>query len=203
MGRRHDRAKQNDAGERAGIFARDFETRPGGPRSFAGRWLESLMRLKLRFGCWRTIRILTPAKASYFTSAGTNEMDAAIMDGKTLAAVLRLLRSSMCASNCAGTRRHGKSKHVMMVGAGARNSPNAAGSNWSMRIFFHSGSLGGVAENEGGGESWRRRSKKFITSDLECHGTVGASGARRSGKSCRRDVDRRIHKLPGRVGDRQ
>src|SRR5436305_10238286 len=58
-------------------------------------------------------------KGSYFTSAGTNEMDAAIMDGKTLAAgavaEIEHVRNPIVLAHAVME----KSKHVMMVGAGA------------------------------------------------------------------------------------
>src|SRR5438045_9191793 len=58
-------------------------------------------------------------KGSYFTSAGTNEMDAAIMDGKTLAAgavaQIEHVRNPIVLARAVME----KSKHVMMVGAGA------------------------------------------------------------------------------------
>src|SRR5205814_367208 len=58
-------------------------------------------------------------KGSYFTSAGTNEMDAAIMDGKTLAAgavaQIEHVRNPIVLARTVME----KSKHVMMVGAGA------------------------------------------------------------------------------------
>ena len=58
-------------------------------------------------------------KGSVFTSAGTHEMDAAIMDGKTLSAgaVARLehVRNPIVLARAV----MGKSKHVMLVGSGA------------------------------------------------------------------------------------
>ena len=58
-------------------------------------------------------------KGSVFTSAGTNEMDAAIMDGKTLAAGavagIEHVRNPIVLARAVME----KSKHVMMVGAGA------------------------------------------------------------------------------------
>ena len=47
-------------------------------------------------------------KGSVFTSAGTNEMDAAIMDGKTLAAGAVAADRACAQSDRPGPRRHGK-----------------------------------------------------------------------------------------------
>src|SRR5205823_13522032 len=60
-------------------------------------------------------------------------------------------------------------------------------------IFFHAGSLGRIAENEGGGESWRRRQQKIYHLRSRTSWNGGRSGARRSGKSCRRDVRSEEH----------
>src|SRR5213082_4260142 len=72
-----------------------------------------------------TVRVLeddphfNAGKGSVFTSAGTNEMDAAIMDGKTLAAGavagIEHVRNPIVLARAVME----KSKHVMMIGRGA------------------------------------------------------------------------------------
>lgn len=63
--------------------------------------------------------LFNAGKGSVFTADGKNEMDAAIMDGKTLkagsVAGVRTIKNPITAARCVME----KSQHVMMVGAGA------------------------------------------------------------------------------------
>src|SRR5207253_907437 len=142
-------------------------------------------------------------KGSVFTSAGTNEMDAAIMDGKT-----------RCAGAVAGVEHvrnpivlaravMEKSKHVFLIGSGAeefakRNKIELV----DTKYFFTQDRWDALqkvraAENGGGGGD-----KKFIISDADRHGTVGAVALDGSGNlAAATSTGGATHKLPGRVGD--
>ena len=141
-------------------------------------------------------------KGSYFTSAGTNEMDAAIMDGKTLAAgavaQIEHVRNPIVLARAVME----KSKHVMMVGAGAEEFAKRNGIELvDAKYFFTQDRWDALQKIKAAEKAGADGSKKFIISDLERQGTVGAV-ARDAQEICRRDSTGGINnKLPGRVGD--
>src|SRR5207245_10535213 len=107
-------------------------------------------------------------KGSYFTSAGTNEMDAAIMDGKTLAAgavaQIEHVRNPIVLARAVME----KSKHVMMIGMGAEDFAKRNGIELvDAKYFFTRGrwdALQNMKRDEQAGAGGR---KKVITSGLE------------------------------------
>ena len=143
-------------------------------------------------------------KGSYFTSAGTNEMDAAIMDGKTLAAgavaEIEHVRNPIVLARAVME----KSKHVMMVGAGAEEFAKRNGIELVDAKYFFTqdrwDALQKVKAAEKAGVDGG--SKKFIFSDAEHHGTVGAVARDSQGNlAAATSTGGTNNKLPGRVGD--
>ena len=142
-------------------------------------------------------------KGSVFTSAGTNEMDAAIMDGKTqragAVAALQHVRNPIVLARAVMD----KSKHLLMVGAGAEDFAKRSGVELvSAKYFFTQERWDALqklraAENAGGAGE-----KKFIISDADRHGTVGAVALDQSGNlAAATSTGGTTNKLPGRVGD--
>jgi beta-aspartyl-peptidase (threonine type) len=142
-------------------------------------------------------------KGSYFTSAGTNEMDAAIMDGKTLAAgavaEIEHVRNPIVLARAVME----KSKHVMMVGVGAeefakRNRIELV----DAKYFFTQDRWDALQKMKAAEKAGADGSKKFIISDAERHGTVGAVARDAQGNlAAATSTGGTNNKLPGRVGD--
>src|SRR5437764_12499168 len=141
-------------------------------------------------------------KGSVFTSAGRNEMDAAIMDGKTLSAGavagVEHVRNPIVLARAVME----KSKHVFLIGSGAeefarRNKIELV----DTKYFFTQDRWDALqkvraAENGGGGD------KKFVISDSDRDGTVGAVARDGSGNlAAATSTGGTTNKLPGRVGD--
>src|SRR5207249_7109068 len=138
-------------------------------------------------------------KGSVFTNAGTHEMDAAIMDGKTLSAGavagVEHVRNPVVLARAV----MGKSKHVMLVGSGAEEFAKGNGIELvDAKYFFTQHRWEELqkakADAEGG--------KKFIISEAESHGTVGAVARDTQGNvAAATSTGGTTNKLPGRVGD--
>ena len=156
-----------------------------------------------------TVRVLeddphfNAGRGSVFTSAGTNEMDAAIMDGKTLRAgavgALEHVRNPIVLARAVME----KSKHVMMVGTGAEEFAKRNGIELAdAKYFFTQGrwdALQKIKTKEKGGAD---PSKNFIISEAERHGTVGAVARDSQGNlAAATSTGGTDNKLPGRVGD--
>src|SRR5438445_3778583 len=142
-------------------------------------------------------------KGAVFTSAGTNEMDAAIMDGKTLAAgAVASLKHIKNPINLARLVME-KSGHVMMDGEGAEAFAAANGVELvDQKYFFTEERWQALqkmkeAEKRGGvGE------KKFIITDQDRHGTVGAVALDKNGNlAAATSTGGTTNKKAGRVGD--
>src|SRR5207247_901114 len=104
-------------------------------------------------------------KGSYFTSAGTNEMDAAIMDGKTLAAgavaQIEHVRNPIVLARAVME----KSKHVMMVGAGAEEFAKRNGIELvDAKYFFTQDRWDALQKMKAAEKAGADGSEKFITS---------------------------------------
>src|SRR5207249_9426152 len=114
-------------------------------------------------------------KGSVFTSTGTNEMDASIMDGKTLKA--GAVASVKHVKNPVGLARlvMEKSPHVMLDCAGAEAFAKENGIELVDEKYFFTQERWDAlqkikeAEKHGGVGS-----KKFFISEHDLHGTVGA-----------------------------
>ena len=142
-------------------------------------------------------------KGSYFTSAGTIEMDAAIMDGKTLAAgavaELEHVRNPIALARIVME----KSKHVMMVGAGAEQFAKRNGIELvDAKYFFTQDRWDALQKAKAAENAGADGSKEFIISDAERHGTVGAVARDSRGNlAAATSTGGTNNKLPGRVGD--
>jgi beta-aspartyl-peptidase (threonine type) len=80
--------------------------------------------------------LFNAGKGSVFTADGLNEMDAAIMDGKTLkagsVAGVHILKNPITAARCVME----KSQHVMMVGAGAEKFARTCNCDTADAAYF-------------------------------------------------------------------
>jgi L-asparaginase / beta-aspartyl-peptidase len=135
-------------------------------------------------------------KGAVFTSAGTNELDAAIMDGKTLAAGavagVQHVRNPVTLARAVME----KSKHVFLIGAGAEDFAKRNGIELVGAKYFFTqrrwDELKKEKEKVGG--------EKRIPA--ERHGTVGAVAQDQKGNlAAATSTGGTTNKLPGRVGD--
>ncbi|MGB8804400.1 MAG: isoaspartyl peptidase/L-asparaginase [Chthoniobacterales bacterium] len=142
-------------------------------------------------------------KGSVFTSAGTHEMDAAIMDGKTLSAgavaSVEHVRNPIVLARAVME----KSKHVMMVGSGAEGFAKGNGIELvDAKYFFTQHRWEELQKAKAAAKSAAEGGKKFIISEAEYHGTVGAVARDAQGNlAAATSTGGTTNKLPGRVGD--
>ena len=142
-------------------------------------------------------------RGSVFTSAGTNEMDAAMMDGKTLKA--GAVASLKHVKNPIGLARlvMEKSPHVMLDCAGAEAFAKENGIELVDEKYFFTQERWDAlqkikeAEKHGGVGG-----KKFFISEDDLHGTVGAVALDKDGNlATATSTGGMANKLPGRIGD--
>jgi beta-aspartyl-peptidase (threonine type) len=142
-------------------------------------------------------------KGADFTSAGTNELDAAIMDGKTLkagaVASLKHVKNPITLARLVMD----KSPHVMLDCAGAEAFARENGIELVDEKYFFTrerwDSLQKIkkAEKHGG-----TGGKNFFVSDEDRHGTVGAVALDKEGNLAAATSTGGIaNKWPGRIGD--
>lgn len=142
-------------------------------------------------------------KGAVFTDAGTNELDAAIMDGKTLkagaVASLKHIKNPISLARLVME----KSPHVMMDCAGAESFAKQMGIELVDQKYFYTEERWQAlqkmkaAEKAGGAGG-----KKFIISDQERHGTVGAVALDRAGNiAAATSTGGMTNKKAGRIGD--
>jgi L-asparaginase / beta-aspartyl-peptidase len=143
-------------------------------------------------------------RGSVFTSAGSNEMDASIMDGRTLSAGavggVQHIRNPI---NLARMVME-KSPHVMLDGAGAETFAKANGIELVDQKYFFTQERWDALQKIKAAEKHRATGdgKSFLITDQDRHGTVGAVAL---------DKDRNLaaatstggttNKMPGRIGD--
>src|SRR5437667_3921895 len=143
-------------------------------------------------------------KGSVFTSAGTNEMDAAIMDGKTLnagtVASLKRIRNPIVLARLAME----KSGHVMMDGAGAEAFAKENGMELVDQKYFFTQERWDALQKIRAAEKSRTgdAGKAFVITDQDRHGTVGAVALDKNGNlAAATSTGGTTNKRPGRVGD--
>ena len=143
-------------------------------------------------------------KGSVFTSAGTNEMDAAIMDGKTLAAgavaALKHVKNPISLARLVME----KSGHVMMDGEGAEAFAKENGIELVDAKYFFTQERWDALQKMKAAEKHRtgRAGKAFLITDQDRHGTVGAVALDRNGNlAAATSTGGTTNKRPGRVGD--
>ncbi len=142
-------------------------------------------------------------KGAVFTDEGTNEMDAAIMDGKTLKA--GAIASVKHIKNPISLARMvmEKTSHVMLDGAGAEKFAKEMGVELVDQKYFYTDerwqALQKVkAEKNAGGAG----GKKFIISEQDRHGTVGAVALDQAGNiAAATSTGGLTNKMAGRIGD--
>jgi beta-aspartyl-peptidase (threonine type) len=143
-------------------------------------------------------------KGSVFTSAGTNEMDAAIMDGKTLAAgavaALKHVKNPIRLARLVME----KSGHVMMDGEGAEAFAKGNGIELVDARYFFTQERWDALQKMKAAEKHRtgRAGKAFVITDQDRHGTVGAVALDKDGNlAAATSTGGTTNKRPGRVGD--
>jgi L-asparaginase / beta-aspartyl-peptidase len=143
-------------------------------------------------------------KGSVFTSAGTNEMDAAIMDGKTLAAgAVASLKHIKNPINLARLVME-KSGHVMLDSEGAEAFAKENGIELVDQKYFFTQERWDALQKMKAAEKSRTSGtgEKFLITDQDRHGTVGAVALDQNGNlSAATSTGGTTNKRPGRVGD--
>src|SRR6266496_2203847 len=143
-------------------------------------------------------------KGSVFTSDGTNEMDAAIMDGKTLAAgavaVLKHVKNPISLARLVME----KSGHVMMDGEGAEAFARENGIELVDQKYFFTQERWEALQKIKAAEKHRAgdAGKAVLITDQDRHGTVGAVARDKNGNlAAATSTGGTTNKRPGRVGD--
>jgi beta-aspartyl-peptidase (threonine type) len=143
-------------------------------------------------------------RGSVFTSAGTNEMDASIMDGKTLRA--GAVGSVQHVKNPIGLARlvMEKSPHVMLDCAGAEAFAKANGIELVDQKYFFTQERWDALQKIKAAEKNRASGAgtSFLITDQDRHGTVGAVALDGDGNlAAATSTGGTTNKLPGRIGD--
>jgi len=143
-------------------------------------------------------------KGSVFTSAGTNELDAAIMDGKTLAAgavaSLKHIKNPISLARLVME----KSGHVMMDSEGAEAFAKENGVELVDQKYFFTQERWNALQKIKAAEKSRTSGavKKFLITDQDRHGTVGAVALDQNGNlAAATSTGGTTNKRPGRIGD--
>jgi L-asparaginase / beta-aspartyl-peptidase len=143
-------------------------------------------------------------KGAVFTEAGTNELDASIMDGKTLkagaVAGLKHVKNPISLARMVME----KSPHVMMDGGGAEAFAKQNGVELVDQKYFFTEERWNALQKlkdekkRAGGAG----GNKLIISEQDRHGTVGAVARDQSGNlAAATSTGGTTNKLPGRIGD--
>jgi beta-aspartyl-peptidase (threonine type) len=151
-------------------------------------------------------------KGAVFTSAGTNELDAAIMDGKTLkagaVANLRHVRNpvSLARMLMEKSERVMKSPRVdplLMAGEGAEMFARENGVELvDQKYFFTQERWDALQKIKEAEKSGGTGEKKFIITDQDRHGTVGAVALDQNGNlAAATSTGGTTNKKAGRIGD--
>ncbi|HJX25702.1 MAG TPA: isoaspartyl peptidase/L-asparaginase [Chthoniobacterales bacterium] len=143
-------------------------------------------------------------KGAVFTNAGTNELDAAIMDGQTLkaGAVANLCHIQNPISLARMVME--KSLYVLMTGEGAEMfaKENGVPILPDQKYFFTQERWDALQKMKAAEKSGGVGGKKFIISDQDRHGTVGAVALDQNGNlAAATSTGGTTNKKAGRVGD--
>src|SRR5919106_458448 len=144
-------------------------------------------------------------KGADFTSAGTNELDAAIMDGKTLkagaAAAIKRIKNPVSLARLVME----KSGHVMMDGEGAEAFAQENGVELLPdQKYFYTQERWDALQKIKTAEKHRAGhvGKAFVITDQDRHGTVGAVALDKDGNlASATSTGGSPNKRPGRIGD--
>ena len=146
--------------------------------------------------------LFNAGKGSDFTAAGTNEMDAAIMDGKTLKA--GAVAGVQHVKNPIDLARlvMEKSPHVLMAGDGAEAFAKEHGVELVDAKYFFTQKRWDELQRDKAKEKGADGDKKFYLTGESPHGTVGAVALDRNGNlAAATSTGGKTNKLPGRIGD--
>src|SRR6478736_2560635 len=143
-------------------------------------------------------------RGSVFTSAGTNEMDASIMDGKTLrAGAVGSVQHIKNPINLARLVME-KSPHIMLDCAGAEAFAKANGIELVDQKYFFTQERWDALQKMKAAEKNRASGDgtSFLITDQDRHGTVGAVALDKDGNlAAATSTGGTTNKMPGRVGD--
>lgn len=143
-------------------------------------------------------------RGSVFTSAGTNEMDASIMDGRTLkAGAVASVKRIKNPINLARLVME-KSPHLMLDCAGAEAFANANGIELVEQKYFFTQERWDALQKMKAAEKSRASGdgKSYIITDQDRHGTVGAVALDKAGNlAASTSTGGMTNKMPGRIGD--
>ena len=142
-------------------------------------------------------------KGAVFNSEGVNELDASIMDGKTLKA--GAVASVRRIKNPIGLARlvMEKTPHVMLDCAGAEAFAKEHGIELvDPKYFFTQERWDELQKQKAAVKQGGSAGKKFIISDQNSHGTVGAVALDQQGNlAAATSTGGTTNKRPGRIGD--
>lgn len=147
--------------------------------------------------------LFNAGKGSVFNAAGVNEMDAAIMDGKTLkagaVAAVRHVKNPISLARLVME----KSPHVLMASEGAEAFAQEHGVELvDAKYFFTQERWDALQKAKAAEKAGGNGDKKFFLTDQDLHGTVGAVALDRNGNlAAATSTGGKTNKLPGRVGD--
>jgi beta-aspartyl-peptidase (threonine type) len=143
-------------------------------------------------------------RGSVFTSAGTNEMDASIMDGKTLRAgsvgSVKHIKNPISLARLIME----KSPHLMLDCAGAEAFAKANGIEPVDQKYFFTQERWDALQKIKAAEKRRTgdTGKIIVITDQDRHGTVGAVALDKNGDLAgATSTGGTTNKLPGRIGD--
>ena len=147
--------------------------------------------------------LFNAGRGAVFTSAGTHELDAAIMDGRTLraGAVGRLTRVRNPIDLARAVME--RSPHLLLVGEGAEQFAREVGFDFVDSKYFYTEQRWQALQRVQRAEAEARSSgKKIIISDQDRHGTIGAVALDRNGNlAAATSTGGNTNKRPGRIGD--
>jgi L-asparaginase / beta-aspartyl-peptidase len=142
-------------------------------------------------------------KGAVFTNAGTNELDAAIMDGRTLkagtVATLKHIKNPVSLARLVME----KSPHVMMACDGAEAFARKNGMKLvDQKYFFTQERWDALQKIKAAEKSHKLGDKKSVITDQDLHGTVGAVALDQKGNlAAATSTGGTTNKLAGRIGD--
>src|SRR6476659_6954288 len=149
-------------------------------------------------------RLFNAGRGSVFTSAGTNEMDASIMDGKTLkAGAVGSVQHIKNPINLARLVME-KSPHVMLDCAGAEAFAKTNGIELVDQKYFFTQQRWDALQKMKAAEKNRASGDvtSFFITNEDRHGTVGAVALDKDGNlAAATSTGGTTNKMPGRIGD--